>query len=340
MSDIPHLASRLNLAPVAKAIEGQIKGVEDDIRAQTAVFDPALVGYAQYVFDNRGKGIRAALCLLSGGIYGAVSEQHVRAATILELIHLASLVHDDILDNADLRRGMPTVRAKWGPEVAVLLGDCLFAHAMTLCSGFETTSVARAVSEAANGVCQGEILQTQKQFDLGMSIPEYRKIISMKTAALFSVACRLGAQISGAPSDQVENISLHGEKLGVAYQMYDDLLDFVGIENSTGKTLGTDLGKGKFTLPVLIYMARAKDAAAEKARAVLLHGDEAGRIAFIQELHIGGAFSASVEMVRAELTEAAALIEGMPKNSYSQAIGQMSALLARHLEEFLCPSQE
>jgi len=155
---------------------------------------------------------------------------------VVELIHLATLVHDDIMDGATKRRGKPTAFAKWGAELSVLLGDCLFCHALKISSNFSDPGMARKIAEAANEVCSGEMLQTQRRFDLKLSIPEYLKIISMKTGALFRVSTELSAALNNCRPDEVLAMRNYGDYLGIAYQIYDDCLDLVATEGSTGKT--------------------------------------------------------------------------------------------------------
>jgi len=167
-----------------------------------------------------------------------------------------------------------------------------------------------------------------------MGMEDYRKIIGMKTASLFSVACKLGATCSGAPEPVIENLRLYGQKLGLAYQMYDDLLDLLGTEGSTGKTLGTDISKGKYTLPVLIQLGRIHGPALDAARATLLHGDAEARMDFIAELHSGGAFADAVDAVQRELADASKLLADLPDNASRSALAKMAELLSAHLDTF------
>ena len=332
-ANIPVLVSRLDLGPVVAEVSAQMKQVDRLIRAQAAEFDPALVGYIEYLVETRGKGIRPALAILAGGTAGGIGPDHLTLGTIVEMIHLASLVHDDILDRADTRRGFPTAQAKWGAEMAVLLGDSLFAQALRLCTRFETNVVARAVADAAHDVCQGEILQTQRQFDLSFSEEDYRKVIGMKTAALFSVATRVGAILSCGEGEQADALGAFGRHLGIAYQIYDDCLDLVGSEEKTGKTLGTDLEKGKLTLPVLMRLAEASGEELDGIRAVLLHGDPEQRWAFIAELHAKGTFTRATRAVRKELALGLAHLAKLPANRYRSALEQLASRLDAHLAE-------
>jgi octaprenyl-diphosphate synthase len=233
-----------------------LDGVARRMAQQIGEFEPDIAVYAEYALTNQGKQLRPALVAMSGGATGNLSDGHVMAAVIIEMVHLATLVHDDVMDEARLRRGRPTLAARWGSEISVLLGDCLFAHALKLAAGFPTTEVCRAVSVATNTVCTGEILQTQRRRNFQLSKEEYFKFIGMKTGELFALSCDLGAYLSGASSGVRSALRQFGMSLGTAYQVYDDCLDLFGREAAVGKSLGTDLAKGKLTLPVILALER------------------------------------------------------------------------------------
>jgi octaprenyl-diphosphate synthase len=232
-------------------VRPDLEKVEIAIRGQVRNFDSAVEPYIAYICNTSGKRIRPALSILVGGAAGEVNEDHRKIGVILELIHMATLVHDDIIDGAIARRSMPTANAKWGNALAVLLGDALFSHALTLATDFNSIDICRKVGNAAREVCQGEILQTQRRFDMTLSKNDYFRVIEMKTGALFAAATGLAAAVSGLSASDQESLAAYGMKLGTAYQIYDDCLDLVGSEEVVGKTLGTDLAKGKLTLPIL-----------------------------------------------------------------------------------------
>lgn len=238
--------------------------VEARIREQVCDFDPGVEPYMAYICDTSGKRIRPALSILTGGATGELKDEHLELGVILELIHMATLVHDDIIDGASTRRKAPTPNAKWGNGMAVLLGDALFSHALKLSTDFNDLSLSRAISLAAREVCQGEILQTQRRFDLTVTKKDYFKMIEMKTGALFAAASGLSAQISGRDESICQAMADYGMKLGTAYQIYDDIVDMIGTEELIGKTLGTDLEKGKLTLPILNLLEVASESQREK----------------------------------------------------------------------------
>src|SRR5262245_53834067 len=158
------------------------------------------------------------------------------------------------MDEAEQRRGQPTANARWGNSLSVLLGDCLFAHALTLSTNFETSDIGRAIARTAATACSGEMIQTQRRFDLNLTVEHYLRIVQMNTRALFSAAAELAAGTSGADPKVIETFKNFGRQIGTAYRNSDERAGRAGTESMTGKTLGTDLRKGKFTLPVLIFL--------------------------------------------------------------------------------------
>jgi len=197
------------------------------------------------------------LTALAAGCTGPHTDEVVTIAVIIEMVHLATLVHDDIMDGAALRRGRATLAANWGNEISVLVGDCLFAQALSLACDFKDTAVPRAVAKATQIVCTGEILQTQRRKKWQLPRSEYFRLLEMKTAELFALACEQGSFLTGGLPGQVAALRRYGLALGTAYQVYDDVLDLYGAENKAGKSLGTDLAKGKPTLPLLHVMENA-----------------------------------------------------------------------------------
>ena len=242
---------------IVEPAEPFLQAVTEQLIRQAREFDPQIVPYAEHALNGSGKHLRPTLVALAAGCFGQPTEAHVTAAVIIEMIHLATLVHDDVMDEAQIRRGSPTVAAKWGNEIAVLFGDCLFAQALKLASNFPTTEVCRAVSLATNTVCSGEILQTQQRRNFPAARNDYFRVIGMKTGELFTLACDLAAFLSQANSEQRAALREFGAAVGTAYQIYDDCVDLFGTEVEAGKSLGTDLAKGKLTLPLLLAWEKA-----------------------------------------------------------------------------------
>jgi octaprenyl-diphosphate synthase len=228
--------------------------VAEHLGKQVKEFDPEIGKYVQYALTNQGKQIRPALVALTGAAFGNLNDALLNVAVIIEMVHLATLVHDDVMDEATVRRSQPTLAANWGNEVSVLVGDCLFAHALALAASFPTPDVCRAVAKATNTVCTGEILQTNQRQNFHLSREDYLKALEMKTGELFALSCELGGALAGASKTEQTVLREYGLALGTAYQVYDDCLDLFGSEKIVGKSLGTDLGTGKITLPILIIL--------------------------------------------------------------------------------------
>lgn len=245
---------------IVEPVEPFLEAVHARLASQVNEFDSALIPYAEYTLNNSGKHLRPALVALSANALGEVNDSHVTIAVIIEMVHLATLVHDDIMDESTIRRGRPTLAANCGNEIAVLFGDCLFAQALKLAAGFPTPEVCRAVAAATKTVCSGEILQTKHRRDFSFSGGEYFRVLEMKTAELFALSCELAAYLSKAPAPQRATLRQFGMAFGTAYQVYDDCVDLFGSEAVAGKSLGTDLAKGKLTLPVLLLWERATPA--------------------------------------------------------------------------------
>lgn len=315
-----NVVRKLSLKKHFDEIAPDLAKVDQRIRQQADFFDPGISGYIQYATDTGGKRIRPALVFLAARSSGAAKESHLELAVIVELIHLASLIHDDVLDNAQIRRALPTMNAKWGTEISVLLGDCLFAHALKLCTRFEDSSICREIAEAANEVCTGEILQTQRRYDLKLTIPEYMRIINMKTAALFRVSAELSAVINGVSEADRQVYRLYGETLGVAYQIYDDCLDLFGTESGAGKTLGTDLKKGKLTLPMLHMLQQMDGKKLEDVSEALLHGSDADRDRLRSYVVEMGGLSYSIRKAQELLEKSYRMLQGLPDNQHLQIL--------------------
>lgn len=241
---------------LVEPIEPFLDAVKKRLADQVNAFDESITEYVAYALQSQGKQLRPVLLALSGKAVGELQDEHITAAVIVEIVHLATLVHDDVIDGAKIRRGKPTVAANWGNDITVLLGDCLFAHALKLTSTFPTTEVCRAVSSATNTVCAGEIFQTQRQWKFDFTKAEYFKALEMKTGELFALSCELGGYLSGAPLEWRNLFREYGLALGTAYQIYDDCLDLFGKESQAGKSLGTDIAKGKLTLPILLLFEK------------------------------------------------------------------------------------
>ena len=233
-------------------VRGELNDVEEILRTEARSRVPAIDELVQHAFRLGGKRLRPALLLLAGkAVSGSVGREHLILAAVVEMIHTATLVHDDVLDEAAVRRHLDTVNARWNNQSSVLLGDFLFSHAFYLASTVGSTFACQRIGRSTNIVCEGELRQVANRGNLCLTEAEYLSIIEAKTAELCACCCRLGAHYSEAEPQVADAMENYGRHLGIAFQIADDLLDLVGEEATAGKSLGTDLAQHKLTLPLI-----------------------------------------------------------------------------------------
>lgn len=317
---------------IVQPLEPFLQRVAERLTNQVQAFDADLACYAEYALTGQGKQLRPALVGLSAGAAGGINDAHVTVAVIIEMVHLATLVHDDVMDEATLRRGRPTLAANWGNEISVLLGDCLFAHALKLAASFPTPDICRAVAASTNTVCAGEILQTQQRCNFETSREDYFKVLAMKTGELFALSCDLGAFLSRAPAAQRDALREYGLALGTAYQVYDDCLDLFGTEETAGKSLGTDLAQGKLTLPLLIVLEHGEPSAREKLKAMIREWRPLYFPQVLALLKRHSALEESRQVIRRHLSAARRALDVLPDTPSRAALLALSDFLLRQTE--------
>ncbi len=241
----------VTLKELYEPIQGDIDRVENLLMEELTSDSPFVAQLIKHSKKFHGKRIRPALCLYSARICGGVTDAHIALATVCELLHTATLVHDDVLDEARLRRQEPTMNVVWGNEASVLFGDLLFAKAFTLCAKLHNREANRILAATVESMCIGELSQIGTKGNFKLNEAEYFTIIRRKTADLFATACRLGSVGWETDKETVEALGRFGQAFGLAFQIVDDCLDLVGDEREVGKSLGTDLEKGKPTLPII-----------------------------------------------------------------------------------------
>ncbi len=244
-------------SPLHLGLEPHFAALESFLAEQEASFELEVRPMVREVLAHPGKRLRPLLAFGSGAGIGP-SIDLVRGAAIVELVHLATLVHDDVLDGADTRHGADTPNHTHGAHAAVLFGDALFAHALVLASEHTSSTLCSIVARASRDVCSGEVCQTFSRDNQSLSLADYQRQIRMKTAVLFEAACRVGALVAGYPQVHIDACAGFGLHLGIAYQMYDDFVDLLQDDAKAGKTLGTDAASGKLTLPMLLERDRRK----------------------------------------------------------------------------------
>jgi octaprenyl-diphosphate synthase len=269
---------------------------------------------------GQGKMIRPGLVLLSGLACGAVTEKHIRAAAIFEMIHNATLLHDDVVDEGESRRGVPTLNSLHGNESAVLLGDFLLGKVIRMCVGLGDR-VSEIIALASMRTCEGELRQISQRGNRSLSEPEYIEIIAGKTAALFEGACAAGAVLAGAGESTVQALAAYGRNTGIAFQITDDLLDLVGEQDKTGKPAGNDLDRDKMTLPLIHLLKTAGEADKQKAKQILSHktGD-AERMELLEKLNSCKSIEYSRRRAKEFVEGAIAALAGMEDNAGGKSL--------------------
>ena len=268
MSDLRAKIEEL-LAPVAPDMEAMRAILTDALRDES----PAVGDMVAHVGSFHGKQLRAALVLLIGRATGRYTDEHPRLASIVELIHLATLVHDDVLDGAEKRRRVACVNERWDNQTAILLGDFIYSRAFGLSTQLGSRLASKLLSGTTGRLCAGEIEQAAQRYNFEQGQVGYERIAAAKTAALYAAACELGARYEAddrfGPDDELgRSMAAFGEELGLAFQIIDDCLDLVGEEEVVGKSVGTDVEDGKVTLPVLHVYASADQDLRDRIRDV------------------------------------------------------------------------
>lgn len=274
----------------------------------------------QYIVNSGGKRLRPVLVLLSAGAFSYAGEQHINLAAIIEFIHTACLLHDDVVDASRLRRGQETANQRWGNEASVLVGDFLYSRAFQMMVEVDSMRIMNIMSETTNTIAEGEVQQLLNRHDPDTTQERYLQVIFKKTAKLFEAAARTGAIISTAGAESEEAIAAYGRHVGIAYQLIDDVLDYSASSDMLGKNIGDDLAEGKPTLPLIHAMSHSTAPQARLIRHAIETGGlkELGAIqAAIEET---GAIAYTAQLAREEADKAVAAIVDLPRTDYLEAL--------------------
>ncbi|MGJ8648920.1 MAG: polyprenyl synthetase family protein [Opitutaceae bacterium] len=320
-------------AEVYEPVKPYLDDLDVFLQSQVEDLEPEIQEHVRYVFGHSGKRLRPMLVAYSGweGPAEKRAADLVKLGSVIELVHLATLVHDDILDEADTRHRQETAAKKFGPAAAVLIGDVLFSHALKLAAEFDTNEICRSVAQATSRVCAGEIAQTYQRGDVNYDRDFYFRVIRLKTAELFEVSCRLGAKVAGYTEAFSEAAGLFGRHLGIAYQIFDDLVDLYADESMIGKTLGTDLDKGKFTLPLLLLLEKLPAKERESLIARFKAGDKSVAADFTSRLHDFPIFDEVVTVFEDQLSQATKAVEPFSELPPVAAMQKIAALVRSQL---------
>jgi octaprenyl-diphosphate synthase len=249
-----------SMADVWEAYRDELGGVEDQVRKNLDSSVTLVNTVAAHILNSGGKRIRPLLLLLCARLCGYSGREHHQLSSLVEFIHTATLLHDDVVDDADLRRGRRTARKVWGNQISILVGDYLYSKAIAQIVEFRSQGINEVLAEACTKMAEGEVLQLYYNGNPAMPEADYLKIVEHKTAGLIAAACRMGAIIADAPEDRLDALFRFGQYVGIAFQVADDTLDYTADGARLGKTLGQDLRQGKATLPLLHLLQHCSDA--------------------------------------------------------------------------------
>ncbi|HWP21075.1 MAG TPA: octaprenyl diphosphate synthase [Burkholderiaceae bacterium] len=293
----------------------------DTVIRQRLASEVALINQiSHYIISAGGKRIRPMLVLLFSRALGFEGRERHELAAVVEFIHTATLLHDDVVDESDLRRGRQTANALFGNAASVLVGDFLYSRAFQMMVSVDRVRVLQVLADATNVIAEGEVLQLMNMHDPDIDIPAYLKVIRYKTAKLFEASAQLGAVLAGAPADVEERCAEYGRSLGTAFQLIDDLLDYEGNTAELGKNVGDDLREGKPTMPLLVAMQRGSDTERRYVREAIELGSVDRLPQIIEIVRRTGALEATREAARTEAERARRALDAIPLSPYREAL--------------------
>lgn len=310
----------LSIPPIFAPIAADMQSVDAVIR-QRLHSDVVLIRQvAEYIIQSGGKRLRPALVVFCANAMGYRGVHHHELAAVVEFIHTATLLHDDVVDESDLRRGNMTANALFGNAASVLVGDFLYSRAFQMMVGVNDLRVMQVLADATNIIAEGEVLQLLNCHNADVVIDDYLRVIRYKTAKLFEAATRLGAILGGADAALEDRLAAFGMHLGTAFQIVDDVLDYTSDEASLGKHLGDDLAEGKPTLPLIFAMERGTKAQAARVRSAIESGGREDFQAILEIIHATGALEESRLSARAEAQLASAALESLPSSIFKNSL--------------------
>ncbi len=298
--------------------------IRDRLRSEVALVNQV----GEYIINSGGKRLRPALVVLSAKAFGYAGSQHHSLAAVVEFIHTATLLHDDVVDDSALRRGNATANALFGNSASVLVGDFLYSRAFQMMVEVGDMRVMQTLADATNTIAEGEVLQLLNCHDASVDAANYLRVIHCKTAKLFEAAMSLGAILSGAGRELELASAKYGMHLGTAFQLVDDVLDYSGDEQETGKKLGDDLAEGKPTLPLIYAMQHGDARQAETVRTAIEQGDIAQFADVLAVIKATGALEYTRAQALREAEAARAAISALPDTKFKESLLQLAGIAA------------
>lgn len=301
-----------NSNPIAHEMTRVNTAIEEQFRSEVVLVNQL----STYIINSGGKRLRPQLVLLSALACGYRGEQHITAAATIEFIHTATLLHDDVVDNSNLRRGRDTANEVWGNEAAVLVGDFLYSRSFEMLVGTGDIRVMQITSSTTNQIAEGEVMQLLNVNNPDITVEEYREVIKAKTAKLFEAATRIGAVLAKQPTDIEDALAAYGSHLGTAFQLVDDALDYSGNSEALGKNVGDDLAEGKPTLPLIAAIQAANATDAQTLRSAITNGGREQITEVMRIIEETGSLKATLDMATAEAQAAQAALAPLAESTY------------------------
>ena len=301
-----------------------MKAVDEVIRARLSSEVVLIRQVAEYIIGAGGKRLRPALVLFAAGATGYRGTHHLELAAVVEFIHTATLLHDDVVDESDLRRGNSTANAMFGNAAAVLVGDFLYSRAFQMMVTVDNMRVMSVLSDATNTIAEGEVLQLMNCNNADVDVEAYLRVIRYKTAKLFEAAAQLGAVLGRADPDVEQDLARFGMHLGTAFQLIDDVLDYSGDERTTGKHLGDDLSEGKPTLPLIHVMQHGNSQQSAVVRKAIEEGGREDFPAVIDAIRATGALGEARRRAQTESSLAMDALSRLPSSTYKDSLVQLT----------------
>ncbi|MBP7981437.1 MAG: polyprenyl synthetase family protein [Arenimonas sp.] len=279
---------------------------------------------SEHIIAGGGKRLRPMLAVLAAKALGYAGKEHIVLAAIVEFIHTSTLLHDDVVDESDLRRGRKTANALWGNAPSVLVGDFLYSRSFQLMVELDSMPVMRVLADTTNRIAEGEVLQLLHVHNPDTDEAAYMNVIERKTAVLFAAATRLAAHIAGASGPLQDSMAAYGMHLGLAFQIADDVLDYTGDAEALGKNLGDDLHEGKATLPLIHAMAQADDALKQRLRAIIEQGDGSAMPDVLAAIEAAGSLQYSIDKAQQHAQAAKAALTEVPDGEWKRALLELA----------------
>jgi len=310
------------LEKICLPIEKELKELETIFSSVVKTDVKLIKDIFSYVVSIKGKRLRPILLLLCSGLKGKPTDKSIQTAIIVELLHSATLIHDDVVDNSHLRRGNPSVNSIWENRISVLIGDYLFAHIFGSLVDMNDNRLIKIISEVTSQMSQGEMLQMERAHDFQMDEETYMKLISNKTASLLAATCQIGAITSSVDNDpeHIENMRNFGENLGIAFQIKDDLLDFYGKQEDLGKPIGKDLIENIITLPVMFSLKNTDQENRKKILSIMEKSNEDELETIIEFVKNSGGLEYAEQKADSYIKSALKRLDDYPSSQYKESL--------------------